>query len=62
MWDKPHVNYTRGNRLHRVQRCACKIILNEEFTSYEAALDRLNLDYLCERRKRLVTRFAKKMY
>ena len=46
--------------IERVQRCACKIILKEEYTSYEAALDRLKLDNLSERRKKLATRFAKK--
>ena len=48
------------NDLERVQRCACRIILKDEYISYESALSRLNLQNLSERRKTLALRFAKK--
>ena len=46
--------------LERVQKCACKIILKEEYTDYASALVRLNIQSLCERRKVLAKRFAEK--
>ena len=46
------------NDLERVQKCACKIILKEEYTDYYSALLRLNLESLSERRQTLAKRFA----
>ena len=46
--------------LERVQSVACKIILKEEYISYEQALHYLNLQTLEERRQILALRFAKK--
>ena len=49
-----------SNDIERVQRCACRVILREEYTDYESALERLNLQNLSDRRKSLALRFAKK--
>jgi hypothetical protein len=54
------ITQEESNDIERVQRCACRIILKEEFTTYESALSRLNLQNLSERRKTLALRFAKK--
>jgi hypothetical protein len=48
------------NNLERVQRIACKIILKENYTYYEEALDKLNLQNLNDRRSILASRFALK--
>ena len=44
----------------RVQKVACKIILKNRYSSYEQALDILNLDTLDDRREILCLKFAKK--
>ena len=44
----------------RVQKVACKIILKNRYSSYEQALDILNLDSLDDRRAILCLKFAKK--
>ena len=44
----------------QVQKCACRNILKEEYTDYRAALSRLNIQTLSERRKSLAKRFAMK--
>ena len=49
-----------NNDLERVQKCACRIILKEEYTDYSSALTRLNIQTLSERRKTLAKNFAKK--
>ena len=46
--------------LERVQRVACKVILDERYTTYDQALNDLNLEYLSTRRKLLCLNFAKK--
>ena len=46
--------------LERVQRVACKIILQENYETYEQALEDLNLEPLSTRREILCLRFAKK--
>ena len=46
--------------IERVQRTACAIILGKKFTSYEEALDELELVPLAERRRELCTKFALK--
>ena len=46
--------------LERVQRVACKVILDERYSTYDQALKDLNLDYLSTRRKLLCLNFAKK--
>ena len=46
--------------LERVQKVACKVILQERYTSYSGALQLLNLETLHERRKLLCLTFAKK--
>ena len=49
-----------NNDLERVQKCACRIILKEEYLDYRAALVRLNIQTLSERRKALAKTFALK--
>ena len=46
--------------LERVQRVACKVILDERYSTYDQALNDLNLEYLSTRRKLLCLNFAKK--
>ena len=46
--------------LERVQKNACRIILQEEYVSYADALDTLGLDSLYDRREGLCLSFAKK--
>ena len=46
--------------IERVQRVACKVILKEEYTSYNDALETLNLQTLSDRRQLLAKRFATK--
>ena len=46
--------------LERVQRCAIKLIMKEEYQTYEDALERLKLQNLSDRREMLALRFAKK--
>ena len=46
--------------LERVQKVALKIILQEDYESYNQALKSLNLETLFVRREKLCLRFAKK--
>ena len=46
--------------LERIQKCALKIILRENYKTYENALKLLDLDKLVERREYLCLQFAKK--
>ena len=57
-----HSNLTNENRsdIERIQKCAFKIILGKYYTSYENALDKLNMKTLNERRQTLCLNFAKK--
>ena len=48
------------NDIERIQRVACKIILKENYSSYEQALVQLKLENLNDRRTMLATRFADK--
>ena len=45
--------------LERIQKNALKIILNDEYVSYENALEKVNLECLVERRENLCLKFAK---
>ena len=45
--------------LERVQKSAVKIILNNEYTTYEKALEELMLAKLSDRREKLCLKFAK---
>ena len=45
--------------LERLQKSFCKLVLNNEFESYETCLDKLNLQKLSEIRKELTLKFAK---
>ena len=46
--------------LERVQRVACKVILKDDYTDYNSALQKLNLQNLSDRRQILAKRFALK--
>ena len=46
--------------LERVQRVALKIILQDDYVSYEQALEDLNLESLSDRRSSLCLKFAKR--
>ena len=45
--------------LESVQKTACKLILKNNYTTYEQALETLELDTLEERRQKLAKKFAK---
>ena len=45
--------------LERVQKAAVRIILGKEFTNYESALDKVDLEKLEDRRENLCLKFAK---
>ena len=57
-----HSSITKGESLdlERVQKVALKIILSENYTTYDNALRSCNLKSLSERRSELALRFAKK--
>ena len=45
--------------IERVQKTVCKIILKESYTTYEEALNLLNLQDLKSRRKKLAIKFGR---
>ena len=49
-----------GQSLERVQKAAMKVILGQQYTNYEEALEKLDLQPLSERREELCLKFAKK--
>ena len=57
-----HFSLTEDDRmfLERVQKVACRLILQSEYDCYEKALKTLQLDTLDSRRTSLCLRFAKK--
>ena len=57
-----HSSITRGEQLdlERVQKCALRIILKEQYDSYENALKLSGLDNLKTRRTQLCLKFARK--
>ena len=57
-----HSSLTAENSadLERVQKSACRIILKNEFNSYQQALSQLSLDSLDDRREELCLKFALK--
>ena len=59
VWSYSITNEEKSD-LERVQRVACKIILQDEYLSYDQALRDLNLDSLEVRRKSLCLKFAKR--
>ena len=58
MW---HSSLTDSNRqdIERIQKAALKVILRGDYTSYEQALEVLNLDSLNQRREKMALKFAK---
>ena len=59
VWFSSITNEERDD-IERVQRVACKIILKDEYTGYNQALEILNLQSLSDRRQSLAKRFALK--
>ena len=57
-----HFDITQAerNEIERVQKVACKIILQDSYQSYENALETLDLENLTERRMNLCLNFAKR--
>ena len=55
-----NITKAEENDIERVQKVACKIILQRSYTSYEEALNILGLENLKERRSRLCLKFAKR--
>ena len=47
-------------QIERVQKCLAHIILGEDYTSYDIALEKLGLEPLEDRRTKLCIKFAKK--
>jgi hypothetical protein len=54
------VTQAEENDIERVQKVACKIILQDAYSSYENALTFLNLQNLKDRRNKLCLKFAKR--
>ena len=57
-----HSSLTIGEELEieRIQRCALRLILSDEYETYESALEVANLETLKNRRNKLCMNFAKK--
>ena len=57
-----HSSLTSENSqdLERVQKCATRIIMGNEYKNYEDALEKIGIDSLKERREALCLNFAKK--
>ena len=57
-----HSSLTEQNKndIERLQRCSVKIILKNNYQSYEEALKSLNMETLDQRREKLNLTFAKK--
>ena len=57
-----HFSLAEDDRMHieRVQKVACRLILQAEYDGYEKALKTLQLESLDSRRSSLCLRFAKK--
>ena len=49
-----------SHSLERVQKVAMKIILQQSYTDYKQALDKLDIETLYERREHLCLKFARK--
>ena len=49
-----------GSDIERVKKSACRIILQEKYTGYKNALNRLEIESLAERRENLCLNFALK--
>ena len=47
------------NSIERIQKASVNIILKNNYKDYESALKMLNLDTLCERRRKQCLKFAK---
>ena len=59
---QPALTQQEKNQIERVQRCALYIILGDDYTGYNHALELLECDSLDERRVKLCDNFAKKAY
>ena len=56
----PSLNRKCSALIEKVQKCACKIILQGTYCSYRKALKTLNLQTLAQRRNQICTKFALK--
>ena len=56
----PGLTRTEINKLERVQKSACAIILGKEYQSYKSALKILNMETLERRRETISIKFANK--
>ena len=54
------VTQEQSMKIERIQKCALRIILGEEYVNYENALHKINIESLKTRRKSICLRFAKK--
>ena len=61
VWQ-PAITQQETRQIERVQRCALYIILGDDYTSYDDALDTLECDNLDVRRVKLCENFAKKAF
>ena len=52
------LNLTQKQKLERVQKRACRIILGPDYQSYNHALSTLNLPRLCERHREVMRKFG----
>ena len=55
----PGLTQTEINKLERVQKTACAIILGKKYQSYKSALKILNMETLEQRREKISIKFAK---
>ena len=59
VWQ-PALNQQEVKQIERVQRCALYIILGDQYSNYDHAMDLLECDNLNDRRNKLCENFAKK--
>ena len=57
----PGLTQQQHQRLERIQKRCCRIILGAEYVSYADALQRLNLSTLFDRREMLTLRFGRSL-
>ena len=61
IWNSGLTKSQKGD-LERIQKVALKIVLSDDYQTYEAACDTFNLKKMSERRSDLSTNFAVKLY
>ena len=58
---KPALTQQERRQIERVQRCALYVILGDDYSSYDHALESLDCDNLDDRRVKLCDKLVKKM-